>query len=251
MGSVKDTLQAYGSGAIHIMRRFRGLCADGPGSLRRYFNLPRQSLSIRRAAAPHPASWGRSLRTRRCAPQGKHEARLVFEIPGVSPLKRKRHSLQTHTITWSSSLARLAAAAAMATLTAAALVAVTLVAAAAPGQQRELSLQCWRQLAAAAGGGGWRRHCWRQHAGAALLWRRGGGVAAPCRSRPARIALAVCRRGRRIRMRPPRRQTVGWPQSRKWVKSVRRRGSNGQAAALGAPLRPRCALAPSHERRPW
>ena len=73
------------------------LCADGPGSLRRYFNLPRQSLSIRRAAAPHPASWGRSLRTRRCAPQGKHEARLVFEIPGVSPLKRKRHSLQTHT----------------------------------------------------------------------------------------------------------------------------------------------------------
>ena len=35
-GSVKDTLQAYGSGAIHIMRRFRRLCADGPGSLRRY-----------------------------------------------------------------------------------------------------------------------------------------------------------------------------------------------------------------------
>ena len=72
----------------------------GPGILRRYFNLPRQSLSIRRAAAPHPASWGRSLRTRRCAPQGKHEARLVFEIPGVSPLKRKRHSLEppdTHT----------------------------------------------------------------------------------------------------------------------------------------------------------
>ena len=67
------------------------------------------------------------------------------------PLKRKRHSLQTHTLIWSSSLARLAAAAAMATLTAAALVAVTLVAAAAPGQQRELSLQCWRQLAAAAG----------------------------------------------------------------------------------------------------
>ena len=30
-----------------------------------------------------------------------------------------------------------------------------------------------------------------------------------------------------------------------------RRGSSGQAAALGAPLRPRCALAPSHERRPW
>ena len=59
------------------MRRFRGLCADGPGSLRRYFNLPRQSLSIRRAAAPHPASWGRSLRTRRCAPQGKHGARCA------------------------------------------------------------------------------------------------------------------------------------------------------------------------------
>ena len=61
------------------------------------------------------------------------------------PLKRKRHSLQTHTLIWSSSLARLAAAVAMATLTAAALVAVTLVAAAAPGQQRELSLQCWRR----------------------------------------------------------------------------------------------------------
>jgi len=185
-GSVKDTLQAYGSGAIHIMRRFRGLCADGPGSLRRYFNLPRQSLSIRRAAAPHPASWGRSLRTRRCAPQGKHEARLVFEIPGVSPLKRKRHSLQTHTLIWSSSLARLAAAAAMATLTAAALVAVTLVAAAAPGQQRELSLQCWRQLAAAAGGGGWRRHCWRQPCGggAAVAARRRRCSALPQQARP-------------------------------------------------------------------
>ena len=216
-------------------------CADGPGSLRRYFNLPRQSLSIRRAAAPHPASWGRSLRTRRCAPQGKHEARLVFEIPGVSPLKRKRHSLQTHTLIWSSSLARLAAAAAMATLTAAALVAVTLVAAAAPGQQRELSLQCWRQLAAAAGGdiaGG-------SHAGAALLWRRGGGVAAPCRSRPARIALAVCRRGRRIRMRPPRRQTVGWPQSRTWVKSC---GAETSSFAVAGPS---ITGAVAVDPRPW
>ena len=155
-------------------------CADGPGSLRRYFNLPRQSLSIRRAAAPHPASWGRSLRTRRCAPQGKHEARLVFEIPGVSPLKRKRHSLQTHTLIWSSSLARLAAAAAMATLTAAALVAVTLVAAAAPGQQRELSLQCWRQLAAAAG-----RRLAATLLAAAMRGRRCCGGEAAALQRPA------------------------------------------------------------------
>ena len=64
--------------AVMIFLFFKGYwCADGPGSLRRYFNLPRQSLSIRRAAAPHPASWGRSLRTRRCAPQGKHGARCA------------------------------------------------------------------------------------------------------------------------------------------------------------------------------
>ena len=102
------------------------------------------------------------------------------------PLKRKRHSLQRHTLIWSSSLARLAAAAAMATLTAAALVAVTLVAAAAPGQQRELSLQCWRQLAAAAGGGGWRRHCWRQPCGggAAVAARRRRCSALPQQARP-------------------------------------------------------------------
>ena len=158
------------------------------------------------------------------------------------PLKRKRHSLQTHTLIWSSSLARLAAAAAMATLTAAALVAVTLVAAAAPGQQRELSLQCWRRrLGAAAGGdiaGG-------SHAGAALLWRRGGGVAAPCRSRPARIALAVCRRGRRIRMRPPRRQTVGWPQSRTWVKSC---GAETSSFAVAGPS---ITGAVAVDPRPW
>ena len=74
----------------------------------------------------------------------------------------------------------------MATLTAAALVAVTLVAAAAPGQQRELSLQCWRQLAAAAGGGGWRRHCWRQPCGggAAVAARRRRCSALPQQARP-------------------------------------------------------------------
>ena len=33
---------------------------------------------------------------------------------------------------------------------------------------------------------------------------------------PPGIALTVCRRSGRIRMRPPRRQTVGRPQSRKW-----------------------------------
>ena len=101
----------------------------------------------------------------------------------TDPRTEARHSL---TLTWSSSLARLAAAAAMATLTAAALVAVTLVAAAAPGQQRELSLQCWRQLAAAAGGGGWRRHCWRQPCGggAAVAARRRRCSALPQQARP-------------------------------------------------------------------
>ena len=35
------------------------------------------------------------------------------------------------------------------------------------------------------------------------------------RGAPLGIALAVCRRGQRIRMRLPRRQTVGRPQSQK------------------------------------
>ena len=213
------------------MRRFRGLCADGPGSLRRYFNLPRQSLSIRRAAAPHPASWGRSLRTRRCAPQGKHEARLVFEIPGVSAKTEAPQPPDTHT--HMELLAR------------------------PPGggsghgdadgggtrggdtRGRGGAWAAERAVAAvlaAAGGGGWAAAggdiAGGSHAGAALLWRRGGGVAAPCRSRPARIALAVCRRGRRIRMRPPRRQTVGWPQSRTWVKSC---GAETSSFAVAGP----------------
>ena len=90
--------------------------------------------------------------------------------------RKPLHDSNTETHLWSSSLARLAAAAAMATLTAVALAVVALVAA-APGQQ---SCRCsaggsWRrQLGAAAGGdiagGG--------HAGAALLWRRCSAVLA-------------------------------------------------------------------------
>ena len=40
--------------------------------------------------------WG-ALRTRRCAPQGKHEARLVFEIPGVSAKTEAPQPPDTHT----------------------------------------------------------------------------------------------------------------------------------------------------------
>ena len=97
------------------------------------------------------------------------------------PLKRKRHSLQTHTLIWSSSLARLAAAAAMATLTAAALVAVTLVVAGgAWAAERAVAA-----VLAAAGGGGWGRRLAATLLAAAMRGRRCCGGEAAALQRPA------------------------------------------------------------------
>ena len=182
-GSVKDTLQAYGSGAIHIMRSVRGAADTARGACGAILTCPdrvsrygaRRRRTQQAGAAPYGLgaallkgqtrsafgirnTWGFSAKTEAPQPPDTHNhMELLARPPGGGSGHGDADGGGTRGGDTRGRGGAWAAERAVAAV-----------------------------LAAAAGGGGWRRHCWRQPCGggAAVAARRRRCSALPQQARP-------------------------------------------------------------------